>query len=52
MRFVEGAPAKRSRFGIRVRDFEGHVVDLPGLSATFVDDERMLLVAYTAGLIR
>jgi tetratricopeptide (TPR) repeat protein len=48
-RFVEGASPKKSRFGIRVRDFEGHVVDLPGFSATFVDDERVLLLAYTAG---
>ena len=28
--------------GIRVRDFEGHVVELDGFAAAFVDDQRML----------
>ena len=36
--------AKKPRFGIRVRDFEGHVVELDGAAAAFVDDQRMLIV--------
>jgi tetratricopeptide (TPR) repeat protein len=42
--FVDTAVAKKPRFGIRVRDFEGHVVELDGTAAAFVDDQRMLLV--------
>ena len=38
------AVAKKPRFGIRVRDFEGHVVELDGAAAAFVDDQRMLIV--------
>jgi hypothetical protein len=43
-KFVDVAVGKKPRFGIRVRDFEGHVVELDGNEAAFVDDQRMLLV--------
>jgi tetratricopeptide (TPR) repeat protein len=43
-RFFEEGQTEKRRHGIRVRDFEGHVVELDGFAATFVDDQRMLLV--------
>ena len=43
-RFVDVKLAKEPRFGIRVRDFEAHVVDLDGTAAAFVDEQRILLV--------
>ncbi len=42
--FVDTAVEKQPRFGIRVRDFEGHVVQLDCTAAAFVDDQRILLV--------
>ena len=45
MPFFDGASSGKRHGGIRVRDFEGHVVELDGFAATFVDDQRMLLVA-------
>ena len=41
---LEEGQGKKPRRGIRIRDFEGHLVETDAFVATFVDDERMLLV--------
>ena len=43
-RYFDAKVATKPRFGIRVRDFEGHVIELEGTAAAFIDDHRLLIV--------
>jgi hypothetical protein len=43
-RSIDPGVGSEQQLRIRVRDFEGHVIDLAGSSAAFVDDQRLLVV--------